>query len=271
LHPVTGRVMQRAIAGNIDYGDLITLAQAFGRNCGYPVFPVGPDKKPALKKWPELASTDADAIARLYRDHPGPLVGIVCGQRSGISVLDLDLKALAASAWWHAHRGQIPLTRIYRTRSGGAHLYFRHTAGVRNSAGKIAEGVDVRGEGGFVISWWCVGLPCISHERPVPWPTWLLREILPRPAKPRERRKHHASRNTDSAIIGILRAVAGAAEGQRNSTLNWAAYHIGRRVQAGELGRSEAEAMLTEAAIAAGLIKIEAAATIASGLKGASA
>jgi hypothetical protein len=247
------------------------LAQNLARNCGYCCFPCGEDKRPTLKGWPERASTGADAIHRMWVERPGPLVGIVCGEASGIDVLDLDVKHDAARAWYAENRHRLPTTRIFRTRSGGAHLYFRHAIGVRSSAGKIADGVDVRAAGGFAVSWWCAGLECLNHAPVAPWPTWLLTLILPPPPKPAERRHHTAPHNPDAAIDGILRAVSGASQGQRNATLNWAAYHLGERVAAGEVGRSEAETLLIEAAHAAGLLRAEAIATIHSGLKGAGA
>jgi hypothetical protein len=55
--------------------------------------------------------------------------------------------------WWFSHRDRLPLTRVHRTRSGGLHLIFRHVPDVRCSAGRIAPGIDVRGDGGYII-WW---------------------------------------------------------------------------------------------------------------------
>ncbi len=251
-------------------GETVTLAVNLARNCGWPVFPCGENKRPTLKRWPERASTNSAEIERLWREHTGPLIGIVCGERSGISVLDLDVKYDAARAWYHQNRDRIPTTRSFRSRSGGAHLYFLHAADVRNTASKIAEGVDTRGQGGFVISWFAAGLPCLDHTPPAPWPAWLLKLILPAPVRPVLRRSL-PPRDTDAAITGILRTVSGAPEGQRNGRLNWAAFRMGERVQCGQIGRNEAEALLIEAATAAGLMKAEAIATIGSGLKGAGA
>jgi hypothetical protein len=56
--------------------------------------------------------------------------------------------------WIRQHGPEWTETRSVRTKRGG-HLYFRWPAGetriIRNSAGKIALGVDVRGEAGYVI------------------------------------------------------------------------------------------------------------------------
>jgi hypothetical protein len=250
-------------------GEACRLAQNLGRNCNFCCFPCGDDKRPTLKDWPNRASADPDVIANLWRDHPGPLIGIVTGERSGFDVLDLDAKHDEARAWFYENRDRLPPTRCFKTRSGGSHLYFRHATGVRNSAGKIAPGVDVRGDGGYVISWWCTGLPCVAPSPIAPWPEWLLTLILPPLAKPS--RQYDSPRNTEAAIAGILRAVSDAAEGSRNAALNWAAFHLGQRVVARQIGRGEAETLLAGAAKAAGLTRIEADRTIASGLKGAGA
>ena len=48
----------------------------------------------------------------------------------------------------------LPDTYTVKTGGGGQHLYFLwpEGAGVRNSAGKIAPGLDVRGHGGYVVA-----------------------------------------------------------------------------------------------------------------------
>jgi Bifunctional DNA primase/polymerase, N-terminal len=247
------------------------MAQNLARNCGWHLFPCRDDKRPTLKRWPELASKDPAEIERLWREHPGPLIGILTGEASGVDVLDLDAKHDPARAWYAENRHRIPSTRTFRTRSGGTHFYFRHSAGVRNTASKIAEGVDTRGDGGYVISWFAAGLPCLDHAPPAPWPPALLKLLLPPPVQPVMRRQLVAPRNTEAAILGILQTVSGAPEGQRNQRLNWAAFRLGERVCDGQISRTEAETLLTEAATAAGLIAPAATATIRSGLKGAGA
>jgi hypothetical protein len=158
------------------HNEVAALARNLARNCGFAVFPCHGDKSSATPYG--FKDATADAITALWRRYPGPLIGIATGEISGIDALDLDVKHDAARAWWLAHRVQMPPTRTFRTRSGGVHFYFRHAPDVRNSAGKIALGVDVRGSGGFVISWFAAGLPCLNHVPPVPWPEWLLQLIM---------------------------------------------------------------------------------------------
>ncbi len=48
--------------------------------------------------------------------------------------------------------GALPETVRAETGGGGEHHFFRHPGGeVRNSAGKLGAGVDVRGDGGYIV------------------------------------------------------------------------------------------------------------------------
>jgi hypothetical protein len=82
-------------------------------------------------------------------------VGIATGARSGVFVLDIDTKNVDGFAEL-AKLGDLPDTYAVQTPTGGAHLYFRHPGfPVRNSAPKsnpIAPGLDIRGDGGYVVA-----------------------------------------------------------------------------------------------------------------------
>ena len=245
--------------------EVAQIAINLARNAGYATFPCLENKRPACPHGFKSASTDPATISRLWWDHPGPLIGIATGSTSNIDVLDLDVKANAASVWWHANYPRLPVTRAYRTRSGGVHLFFRHAAGVGCSAGKLTAGVDIRGDGGYIISWFAAGLPCLDPSPLADWPAWLLAELRPRPA-PAPSRQPPSARG-DRAIDGALRLVATAAEGERNSVLHWAACRLAERVRNGQLSVGEAEALLVAAGCAAGLPEPEARATARSGLR----
>jgi hypothetical protein len=245
------------------------IAVNLARNCGYAVLPCRPDKRPACPHGFKQASSDHDAIAELWRHWPGPLVGVATGEASGIDVLDVDIKHNGARQWWQINYHRLPITSAYRTRGGGMHLYFNHAAGVRSSASKIADGIDTRGDGGYVISWFAAGLECLDHSLPAPWPAWLLTELLPKPAPQRSAaaRTRPRSSNPDAAAEGVLRAVERAVEKTRNNVLHWAACRLGERIRDGQIGTREAETWLLAAARHAGLLEIEARATIKSGLQ----
>ena len=84
-------------------------------------------------------------------------VGIVTGQPSGgVFAIDLDVHDEAHSGLdtlrdWETVHGKLPETWEQVTGSGGRQLFYRASRRVRNSAnGEM--GVDVRGDGGFVVA-----------------------------------------------------------------------------------------------------------------------
>ena len=125
-------------------------------------FPCDRDKRPLVSAWQRNARR---------QDHSRwPLVGVPTGEVNGFDVLDIDLAALG---WRDQNRERFPFTQVHTTRSGGWHFFFKHHDGLRNSASRIAPGVDVRADGGFVIWWAREGLPFTSAEL-AEWPEWLL-------------------------------------------------------------------------------------------------
>ena len=76
------------------------------------------------------------------------------GAISGLVVLDIDPKHEGIDSLeqlQHTH-GSLPRTLQATTGSGGLHLYFAHPGGIiRNRVG-VAIGIDVRGDGGYVVA-----------------------------------------------------------------------------------------------------------------------
>jgi hypothetical protein len=87
------------------------------------------------------------------------MIGVPTGPRSGFWVLDVDVDQArgndgrASLAELEAEHGKLPQTVSTRTPRGGLHLLFRWSPhdSLRNSAGKLGPGLDVRGDGGYVI------------------------------------------------------------------------------------------------------------------------
>ena len=75
---------------------------------------------------------------------------------------------------------------LYRLQPATRHYVLRHAPGVRNSASKLAQGIDVRGEGGYVIWPGSPGYTVISDAPLAEWPDWLLALVLGRPVKNEE-------------------------------------------------------------------------------------
>jgi hypothetical protein len=102
------------------------------------------------------ASKDEHQICRWWNRHPDANIGIVTGAKSGLVVIDLDNdgstsgeKNFAAMA---RAFGTAPETLTART-GRGKHLFFRHPGiSLKNSASRLAPGVDVRADGGYVVA-----------------------------------------------------------------------------------------------------------------------
>lgn len=263
----------------IPHDELIQTARNLARNAGWPVFPCASNKAPAIPKAEGGrgfldASTDPATITRMFSRRNAALIGIATGAASGLDVLDIDIKHDAARAWLAMAETTIPPTRTHRTRSGGVHVYFRHTEGVVNTQSKLARGVDTRGDGGYIIYWFAAGFECLDPTPPVPWPAWLLTTLLRPPAPPplpaHGRRYTGKGARPQAMVSRALDRVAAAAEGHRHTTLRAAARTVGGLLDAADLSRDRAAELLLDAVIRAGGAAVDqrnATATIRSGLE----
>jgi hypothetical protein len=153
---------------------------------GWRVFPCRPcDKTPLVRDWQHIATTDEQEIRMLHQKHSGCNWGIVTGGASGIWVLDVDgpkgeasLKDLIEQ-YGHISHG-------FTVRTGkGLHLYFAWpvTGALRNSAGRIGDGLDVRGEGGYVLAPGSIhpsgAVYVVAENGPVPdAPNWIIQMAM---------------------------------------------------------------------------------------------
>ena len=126
---------------------------------GTAVFPCNPlDKKPLTSSGFKDATKDEAQIRAWWQKWPNAMIGAPTGLTSGMWVVDLDLDPTrkidgkATLDQLIAQRGPIPETLTTITPRGGQHLIFSwdNNTEIRNSAGKIGPGVDVRGNGGYV-------------------------------------------------------------------------------------------------------------------------
>ncbi len=121
---------------------------------GIAVFPCDPeDKRPLIRGGFKSATNDLDKVKAWWREFPDAIPGITCGSINGISVLDLDRKNGKNGFREMSKRGYDWKTLsafTQETPSGGAHIYFEYLHGLKSSADKIASGVDVRSDGGYV-------------------------------------------------------------------------------------------------------------------------
>src|SRR5262249_54664352 len=227
------------------------LAAALALASKFLCFPCRRDKAPTCPHGFKDASRDAATLQQLWTNYPGPLIGVPTGAVSGIDALDIDAKHAQAREWWAANRVRLPPTRVHRTRSAGLHCVFQHTAGLSCSVGRVARGVDVRADGGYIIWWPAIGLPVLHDTQPAPWPQWL-QQMLQSPLQQAPPEPPHRVVPDDRRIRRILERLEAAAEGERNNLAHWAACRFAEMLGP-QLTYDDAHALIVAAAVRARL------------------
>lgn len=254
--------------------DTVNLASV-AASLGLPCFPCNGDKHPITKGGFYAASRDPNAIASMFATSSAVMIGMPTGAVSGLVGIDVDVKeGHRGRDWLIANQHRLPPTRTHKTASGGLHLIFRNPEDfdIRNSQSVLHDGIDVRGNGGYLILPPSPGYSVADPMAPAEMPQWLIAACLKQPkpeaqAQPLAPRAAPISdRYTAVAVDGEIRAVSMAQPGTRNHQLNVSSMKLGQIVAAGLLDRSTAEAELTRAALAAGLDDVETRKTIASGM-----
>lgn len=221
---------------------------------GIPVFPCNPlDKTPLTPNGFDAATTDEAQIRAWWGKWPNAMIGVPTGPASGIWVLDVDIDPIKkidgriARDQLITRYGPLPPTLATTTPRGGQHLIWTWDPNVdiRNSAGKIGRGLDVRGNRGYVC--WPPSRSATggtyqwdrtAPDQAVSAPPWLV--ALAKAKK--------ASAYAKAALERECKNVAAALPGTRNSTLNTAAYNLGQLVGGGALDEQEVRDRLFEAA-----------------------
>lgn len=246
---------------------------AVPRALGLSVFPVVPMRKSPLIKWKIYQSHPApdSLVADWHAATPNANVAVATGVLSGVIVLDLDDHNAVAEAY---ARG-VPNTLSAQT-PRGMHMYFRHPGGdkrVSNSAGRLADGIDLRGDGGFVVAPGSYFVPDATEaaagkvEGHYSWidptapiaeaPSWVLE------GRVREQRVDAApavatiyrGQNDagDKALADVMaRLVADATAGRRNETFNTCAFEIAQLVAGGWVSSDQAWGVLLGAVVEIG-------------------
>ena len=97
------------------------------------------------------ATTDPATLTRWFQTFPRANLAMRTGLTSTVVDVDPDKGGLDTMARLTAQHGSMPVTAKVLTGGGGYHLHFAPVPGLRNSVGVIGPGVDVRGEGGYVL------------------------------------------------------------------------------------------------------------------------
>lgn len=148
---------------------------------GWSVFPIPHGKKEPVIKWGEYRERHAttEEVEAWFSEKESN-VGIVTGKLSNLTVLDAD----GTSGIKELDSMRLVSTASVLTGGGGKQLFFQHSGETNKWTSKDHEGLDSRGEGGYVVAppslhpsgmkyRWATGvIPQASHLPA--WPTGLL-------------------------------------------------------------------------------------------------
>lgn len=132
----------------------ITFAKKYAEQ-GWQSFPIKERDKTPIVKWADVATTEENMLVGWWDTMPEANIAIACGKRSGIVVLDVDAGhgGYESLTVLFEKFGPLPTTPVSKTGSGGEHIFFKHPGiEIRNSAGKLGKGLDIRGDGGYVVA-----------------------------------------------------------------------------------------------------------------------
>jgi hypothetical protein len=187
---------------------------------GRRLFPCKPGEKvPLISEWQLQATSDPAKLAT-WANSPCNWA-LATGFKSDVVALDIDRKRPEANGFFwlermmQEHGDDWTLTRTVVTPSNGRHLYYSWPDDgtvIRNSAGLLAPGADIRAEAGYVCIppsqlptggyafWTTATFPIL------PLPEWLLQLI-------------RASWKPDAPAVTLTNGENRIREGQRNATL----------------------------------------------------
>jgi hypothetical protein len=189
-----------------------------------------------------------------WRRWPRALISARTGIR--FVLLDIDCAKHPEAALWLG-KANLPLTRTHITRSGGRHLLFQFDDRFRCTTGRISCGVDTKGINGCAIWWPAERFEVLHGETLAPVPEWIIRAMAP-PSVPAPQKIVRPPANAHRKIDGIIRAIAGAREGERNAVTFWGACRFAEMIEQSLIDRNDAIELVVEAASRAGLPRDEA-------------
>ncbi len=161
---------------------------------GWAVLPLCSGEKRPLIRWEHLqhqrpSEQDVDEWSQRW---PDANIGIVTGEISNLIVLDIDPKHGGDTSLERLEDKFRPLSATVEavTGGGGRHIYFAHPGSLTRNRAGLAQGIDLRGDGGYIVA------PPSIHPsgRPYEWaprhspdeitlaplPRWILVPIGPR-------------------------------------------------------------------------------------------
>jgi Bifunctional DNA primase/polymerase, N-terminal/Primase C terminal 1 (PriCT-1) len=178
------------------------------------------------------ATTNIAAIERWWGAGVPYNIGLKTGAESGFFVLDVDPRHNGDRTLSEVEQrfGPLPITPRFMTGGGGDHHLFRHPGFVIPTKAGIGDGLDIRGDGGYIaappslhVSGRRYAVSVDHHPDDIgiaPAPTWLL-ELLRPVSTPRGTPTMAATPERWRKLVA-----EGVAEGRRNDAVARLAGHL---------------------------------------------
>ncbi|MFK7824762.1 MAG: DUF3987 domain-containing protein [Oligoflexales bacterium] len=179
-----------------------------------------PAKHPMTKNGLKNASAGPKEILAWWTKYPQANIGILTGQESGLVVLDIDPRHRGEESLnaLEEKYGRLPETLKVRTGGDGWHYYFLHPGSKVPNRANLRNGVDIRGDGGYVVAPPSIHASFSSYDwvesetTIAPIPAWLLELIQKKQGKAKELEHHspsfHEGRRNSSlfSLAGFLKS-----------------------------------------------------------------
>lgn len=105
-------------------------------------------KHPVRNNWQNNYIKSKNELELIFKNHPYANFGIITGD--GLVVIDVDAKNDGLKSLEEI-KNLITPTLTIKTGGGGYHFYYHTTEKVNNRTG-ILKGIDIRGDGGYVVA-----------------------------------------------------------------------------------------------------------------------
>jgi hypothetical protein len=224
---------------------------------GWAVFPLQPQSKlPATRRGFYDATANPETLRRWFGRGFAYNLAVRTGVPSGVFVLDIDgAEGVTNFLALIAEHGRLPETLISAT-GKGHHLYFQTVVEIPCSTGKIASGLDIRADGGYVavapsihpngtVYRWANDLPVapapdwlirLAQQRPAPVPLPALPALPALPPTPtRIITGVSSAAYGEAALDREIETLSLTSSGNRNSALNLASFRLHQLVAGQEL------------------------------------
>ncbi len=116
---------------------------------GWSVIPIKPGSKlPALASWLEFQKRlpTEEEVKRWWKKWPTANIALVCGEISGVIVVDIDPKSGGTTEGLELHP-----TLCSRTGGGGQHIFYKWNKNLIGAKVGVKAGIDIRSEASYVV------------------------------------------------------------------------------------------------------------------------